>query len=172
MEWLRNWIWQIAGIIILSAVCDMIMPSGEIKKYVKLVMGLILVVAVVRPLINTPSISVEEIERNETKRNAIELKNRLDERELFNVIRLYKQKLCEKIENELKLPPNVTADVKVEVEEEKEELFGSIKEITVLVYLEQEQIGLIEAVRETVEDKTEVSSDCIRVVALSKNRKK
>ncbi len=171
MEWLREWIWQIAGIIILSAVCDMIMPSGEMKKYVRLVMGLVLVVAVIRPVINIPEITLAEMERSETQRNAAELKNRLTEKEQFNVIKIYKEKVCQNIENTLRLPSNVTADVKVEVEAENEKEFGNITGITVLVYSDEKIEDINNAVKNTITEEFGVRPENIRVVMLSKQQK-
>ena len=171
MEWLREWIWQIAGIIILSAVCDIIMPSGEMKKYVRLVMGLVLVVAVIRPVINLPAITLAEIERSETQRNAAELKTRLTEREQFNVIKIYKEKVCQNIENKLSLPPNVSVDVKVEVEEEDNKEFGNITGVTVLVYSDGKIEDVNNAVKNTITEEFGVRPENIRIVMLSGQQK-
>lgn len=171
MEWLREWIWQIAGIIILSAVCDMIIPSGEMKKYVRLVMGLVLVVAVIRPVINLPAITLAEMERAETQRNATELKNRLTEREQFNVIKIYKEKVCQNIENKLSLPKNVSVDVKVEVEEEDDKEFGNITGVTVLVYSDGKIEDVNNSMKNTITEEFGVRPENIRIVMLSEQQK-
>lgn len=171
MEWLREWIWQIVGIIILSAVCDMIVPGGEMKKYVKLVMGLVLVVAVIRPIINLPTITLAEMERAETQRNATELKNRLTEREQFNVIKIYKEKVCQNIENKLSLPKNVSVDVKVEVEEEDDKEFGNITSVTVLVYSDGKIEDVNNSMKNTITEEFGVRPENIRIVMLSEQQK-
>ena len=51
MEWLREWVMQLAGIILIGAVCDTLMADGDIKKYVKMVVGLVLVFAIVKPIV-------------------------------------------------------------------------------------------------------------------------
>ncbi len=169
MYWLKEWIWQIAGIIILSSVCDMIVPGGEMKKYVKLVMGLILVVAVIRPLVGVPAISAIEIEKTETRRKATELKTRLDEKEMFNVIKVYKEKLCRKIEEQLDVVFDTTAEVKVELEIENEDNFGDITGVTVLMHTGNNTDGMAEDVRKTVSESVGIEPDRVRVVMLSKS---
>lgn len=166
MYWLREWIWQIAGIIILSAVCDMIVPGGEMKKYVRLVMGLIMVVAVIRPLVNVPAISLTEFENSQAGRNAAELKNVLDEREMFNVIKIYKQKLCRKIENELEVSLDVKADVKVELEVDNDEEFGNVTGVTVLMHDESGEKNT-SGVQRKVADSIGIGTDKVKIVVLS-----
>ncbi len=41
MEWMRDWIMKIAGVILLNVMCDMVIPKGEMKKYVNIITGLI-----------------------------------------------------------------------------------------------------------------------------------
>lgn len=42
MEWIRNWAMQVAGITVLAAICDVIMPRGNMQKYVRMVRDLCL----------------------------------------------------------------------------------------------------------------------------------
>jgi len=82
MEWISNWIMQIAGIIVVGAICELIMVEGELKKYVKLVAGLVLMLTVIRPIIVISSNTFQlEIPKSE-RLKAVELKNRLDEKEM------------------------------------------------------------------------------------------
>ncbi len=129
MDMMCNWIMQIAGIIVLGAVCDALMTDGEMKKYVKLVVGLVLTFAVIRPVVN---FSADEFrfELPQTKRiAALEYKQSLEKDEQQMLLRTYRQKLAEKIENTVLTGWNIDSSVQVEVEEENNSTFGSVKSV-------------------------------------------
>ncbi|MBR2452701.1 MAG: stage III sporulation protein AF, partial [Clostridia bacterium] len=89
MELIREWIMRIAGITALGAVCDMIMTAGNMKKYVKMVVGLVLVLAVISPITQmTPKLSNIKIPEI-TQRKALELKNTIAEKEYQQIVMLY-----------------------------------------------------------------------------------
>lgn len=122
---------QIAGITVLGAVCDMIMTEGEMKKYVKMVMGLVLVFAIIQPITTaSPDFAEFELPEN-TQRQAAELKNRLDEKEQESVLKIYRQKLAKSVENEIYTKWKVDAAADVTVEANDKEHFGNIKTITI-----------------------------------------
>ena len=129
MDMMRNWIMQIAGIIVLGAVCDAVMTDGEMKKYVKLVVGLVLTFAVIRPVVN---FSADEFrfELPLAKRSAaLEYKQSLESDEQKTLLRIYRQKLADKIENTVLAEWNIHSSVQVEVEEENSRTFGSVKSV-------------------------------------------
>ncbi len=131
MVWLRDWIMQIAGIIVLGTVCDMIINDGEMKKYVKMVMGLVLIFEIIQPVTKVSSNLMEFKVPQTTQIQAAELKNRLGEKEQEFLLKLYRQKLEKSVENEIytKWKTNAAADVVVEENNEKQ--FGDIKTLTV-----------------------------------------
>ena len=133
MEWLRDWIMQIAGIIVLGAVCDMVINEGEMKKYVKMVMGLVLIFAIIKP-ITKASPDFGDFRLPQTAQvQAAELKNRLDEKERESLLNLYRQKLSKSIENEVYTKWKAGANVDVTVEEDDENRFGNINALTIEV---------------------------------------
>ena len=129
MEWLREWVMQLAGIILIGAVCDTLMADGDIKKYVKMVVGLVLVFAIVKPIVGFfPDKTLFEIpEKNQTK--AVELKNRLDIKEQEIIFDLYRSKLEKSVENYIFTRWSISAKAKVTVEKDDEAEFGNIKSI-------------------------------------------
>lgn len=129
MEWLRDWIMQVAGIIVLGAVCDMIMTDGTMKKYVKIVLGLVLVFAVIKPIANISPASIEIASPDSGQTKAAEMKNRLDEKEQELVFRLYREKLQQNIENHVYTQWNCEANAHVTVEEDDEKRFGNINSV-------------------------------------------
>lgn len=131
LEWLRDWIMQIAGVIVLGAVCDMIINEGEMKKYVKMVMGLVLIFAIIQPVTKAlPEFTDFKFPKT-TQIQAAELKNRLGEKEQESLLKLYRQKLAKSIENETYTKWKVYATVDVTIEEDAESRFGNIKTLTI-----------------------------------------
>lgn len=129
MELIRTWIMQVAGIIALGAACDMIMPEGEIKKYVKMVVGFVLVFTIIKPAVNiVPEAFAIAIPQG-TRAQAVELKNNFDERQQETILRIYKDKIEDSIENEVYSGFGVEATAKIEVEEDDEMTFGNITKL-------------------------------------------
>ena len=46
-----TWVVTVAGIAILSVLCDVILPEGQTRKYVKTVFGVVVTLVIVQPLI-------------------------------------------------------------------------------------------------------------------------
>lgn len=131
MEWLRDWIMQIAGIIVLGAICDMIINEGEMKKYVKMVMGLVLVFAIIRPVTDaSPDFAEFELPQK-TQMQAAELKNRLGEKEQESLLKIYRQKLAKSVENEIYTKWQTDTKIDVTVEENDESRFGNIRDLSI-----------------------------------------
>ena len=131
MELIRNWILQIAGIIVMGALCDMIMPEGEIKKYVKMVVGVIMVFAVMKPIGNLSDADIKIEIPADPVTEAIELQQQLGEAEQKEIIRLYCVNIEKKIENELKVSFKCDMTARVTVVEEKGSDFGRITGVVI-----------------------------------------
>ena len=46
-----QWVITVAGIAILSVICDVILPEGQTRKYVKTVFGIIVTLVMIQPII-------------------------------------------------------------------------------------------------------------------------
>ena len=46
-----QWVVTVAGIAILSVLCDVILPEGQTRKYIKTVFGVVVTLVIVQPLI-------------------------------------------------------------------------------------------------------------------------
>lgn len=59
-----QWVVTVAGIAILSVLCDIILPEGQTRRYVKTVFGVVVTLVIVQPLVGLfngdISFSVEE----------------------------------------------------------------------------------------------------------------
>ncbi len=129
MEWLRDWIMQVAGVIVLGAISDMIMTDGTMKKYVKVVIGLVLVFTVIKPVVNISPSGIDIESPKDSQLGAAEVKNRLGEQEQELVFDIYCEKLQQSIENHVYTKWGCEADADVIVEEEDKNRFGNITSV-------------------------------------------
>lgn len=49
MEWLKEWVRHLVTLVILAATLEMALPSSNMKRYVKLTMGLVILFAMISP---------------------------------------------------------------------------------------------------------------------------
>ena len=49
MDFIKEWFMSITGVIVLAALMEGILPSGNIRKYVRILFGLILIIFVCKP---------------------------------------------------------------------------------------------------------------------------
>ena len=47
-----QWVITVAGVAVLSVLCDIILPEGQTRKYVKTVFGVVVTLIIVLPLVN------------------------------------------------------------------------------------------------------------------------
>lgn len=131
MEWLREWILRVSGIIILISICDMIMLEGEMKKYIKPSLGMILVIAIIRP-ISGDVLSSINIEDSYPNVYANELFEQMSNRQYMDMKNIYEQRLEKEINQRLAERYGVIANTTV-VAKEKKRGFGEIQSVTIEV---------------------------------------
>lgn len=51
MEWMGDWIRQIVLILFIATFIDLLLPNSSLERYVKLVMGLIIIMAILQPIL-------------------------------------------------------------------------------------------------------------------------
>ncbi|MBE7030777.1 MAG: stage III sporulation protein AF [Ruminococcaceae bacterium] len=61
MEFIREYIMSIIVVILFSVLLEMIMPGSSFKKYIKLVVGLLIMFAIIKPVIHIPSLKNMEL---------------------------------------------------------------------------------------------------------------
>jgi len=52
VNWLNSWLRGIVIAVIISTIIEMIIPNGNIKKYIKTVMGVYLIFVIISPIIS------------------------------------------------------------------------------------------------------------------------
>ncbi len=162
MEWVREWILQIVGVIALGAICDIIMVNGEMKKYVKPILGFVLVFVIIRPIsaLSTDKIRIDVLQDSIGK--TIEITKELDEKQKTDIVKIYEQRLEEKIRECVKVKYNVDSDVFVKVYRD-ENKFGIIEKVKLEVRLENGGTVNTESIRRYIKEEFGVNIDGIKV---------
>ena len=136
MDIFKDWIAAVAGSIIFASLCEMILPSGNTKKYVSLILGIILSVNMLKPFsdirFNSWSDGMFEIE----KLSAYNMQAEFDKDDRKMVMNLYNKKLEDAALN--LLTKNIPAEFNVRIKTESDmDKFGEINEIQVDVIQEE-----------------------------------
>lgn len=130
MDWIREWVMQITGVILICSVCDIIVAEGTMKKYIKPILGFVLIVVFLRPFIgvinNELKIECSKFDFTDKETFALKLEKTQDQA----IKNLYESKLADKIATELKSVYPGEAKVKV-VASSLPECFGNIERIEI-----------------------------------------
>ena len=150
MSSVSSWVLSIAGIICISVLVELIMPEGQMNKYIKNVLSFIIVLVIILPLpklinkdLNSPIFDYTEIEIQEDY--LIE----------FNKSKL--NALTKMIENDIKELgyEGVTISIKAEFFDEKIEYKSVFVNLTKLVITEEAKHKDILEIKEEIGDEIE-----------------
>lgn len=78
IEFLRNWVEQIAITIIIVSIFELILPDGKLKKYIKIILGVYVVFCIISPFVDNSLYSfdkLDEIDLGDYAENAISTEN-------------------------------------------------------------------------------------------------
>lgn len=148
MDFVRNWIFQVAGIIALSAICDIIMIEGEMKKYIKLVIGFVLVLVVIRPVTGLSSNNIMIDIAGEVMDNSIEVSDEIEGIQKAEILQMYEEKLARKIEEETKT--QCENDVRATVEAKADDRIGEIKQVNIEAFVEENEVINTEVIKKCI----------------------
>ena len=162
LDGLRNWTMMIAGVVVFGSLCDVILPDGGFRRYIRLAIGLMLVFALVSPFTNLLNINFYQVEDDINRRRAYLQREEMEEKQDAEVMRVYKYNLCQqikrKIEDEMVV---VCSAVDCEVEDNRED-FGRIKRVDVLVN-ETNGKDITEQVKKVVTEEFGVEPECVYI---------
>ncbi len=162
MDLIRQWVLQIAGVIILNAICDAIMVDGDMKKYVKPVLGFVLVFAIIQPIysLSADKIKIDILQDSVTE--TLELSQEFEEKQQIDIIRIYEQKLEEKIKSSINSKYNVETEIFVKaVSNEKD--FGNIQQVHLIINVQSGKMVNIESIRRYIKEAFGVELNRIKV---------
>ena len=76
IEFLSKWIEQITISVIIVSVLELILPKGNLKKYIKVVLGIYILFCMISPFVNSQElynfkdINLEDYTKNTTKKTS------------------------------------------------------------------------------------------------------
>ena len=79
MEFLRNWIEQVALAVIIASIFEMLLPNGKTKKYIKMILGVFIIFNIISPFVDSSALynlNVNEIIENYTDNNSDTVSNK------------------------------------------------------------------------------------------------
>jgi stage III sporulation protein AF len=142
MEFLKSWITNITVVVIFTMLLDILVPNTDMKKFVKVIMGLLIVLVIIKPFLMVKNVGyqfesamtqttayIDDPSQNSDSDIGISQNN--------TALNIYKQKLSDKVIEIVKSRKefkerDVRASVDIENDINKKE-FGSIKSIEVFV---------------------------------------
>jgi stage III sporulation protein AF len=145
LEFLRNWVFNIVAFVMLLVLLEILMPSGRIKKFVRLVSGFVLIIAIINPVLgllkneidlNDLQISDSNfIDRREVERNS----GILRQEQMRQIAEVYRNKLISQLENAVReVDEGLEAKADVIINEDyQSQDFGEIKRV--YIYLRQRE---------------------------------
>ncbi|SHE45744.1 stage III sporulation protein AF [Seinonella peptonophila] len=76
MEWISDWLKQIILLVLIATFIDLLLPQQSLSRYVKLVLGLLIILAILQPILQllTDQLSVDQLlkgDQNASKEAAI-----------------------------------------------------------------------------------------------------
>ncbi len=145
LEFIKNWTVNIVTLVLFIVMIEMLLPKGRIKKYVNLLTGTILIIAIIEPFTGFFGRSFDfsayqTAAAGTMDRKEIEKAGRLlEEEQVKQTIGIYRNRIIEQIERQAKEVEGVRgarADVIIN-EDHQSVTFGEIKRI----YIEAEAEG-------------------------------
>lgn len=134
ISFMKDWVLNIAALVMFIVIVEMLMPSGKMKKYLSLVTGFVLIIAIINPFLKfigsgakLEDIQISNsnfIDKYEIEKNSSILKDEQNKQ----IIEVYRKKLIKQLEDNLSKNKDV-AGVKGDViinEDYNSENFGEI----------------------------------------------
>lgn len=155
---LQDWAMVLSGLAVLGSLCEVILPGGSFRKYIRLGIGMLLVLGLLSPVrgILNGNWDVKESVTTERYRETKEM----EEKQREEILRVYRENLNRRICSIL-LDCGIPSEVYCRVGEE-ERNFGEIEHIRVLV--EDEGVEA-ERVYEILQRELSVAPDRIAVTS-------
>ncbi|KAB3537379.1 stage III sporulation protein AF [Alkaliphilus pronyensis] len=164
MDLFRQWIIRILSVIIFVTFVDIILPNSNYRRYINVVVGLLVMLIILKPLMGLMSEGMALGDGILKNNNEIQLKttqNRVNNLQLNNnesIIMLYKNNLKSQMQNRIEKQLGFKVhDIHLEIEEENDN-FGAINGLTIILDENKEEQYLNEEIEE-VEVNVSISED-------------
>jgi stage III sporulation protein AF len=160
VEFLSDWVMNIILFILLATIIDMLLPNSGMKKYVKMVTGLLLIVIILDPLFKLVSLDFEQT------LSTFHLQPENEEKNIENLIEMKKTEI--QASNRAYILEQMAVQMKTEVEEELVEKYDVRVEQVLLSIKEESKEELshedISSIEVILSEQQEEEKDSIPVV--------
>ncbi len=120
MEWISNWIQGIIVAVIIGTIIEMILPEGNCKKYIKVVIGVYILFSIISPVITKftgNNLKVTNIfDLNEYMQASSSEHQNLEESQEEQIRSIYETNLKNDIKEKLKSKGYETTSISLEIE--------------------------------------------------------
>jgi len=152
MGFIHQWIMQITAVILIGSICDLLMPDGNIKKYLNPVLGFLLIFVIAKPLTTLDADNIRFDLLMESSKISGEVSSLTESTTQRNIIDIYTERLSEQIKYEIRNTYRTGAEIALSVSED-EKSFGKIQKIDVVLLLREGDFINTAAVTKTIENK-------------------
>lgn len=152
MEFLKIWITNITVVIIFTMLLDILVPNNDMKKFVKVIMGLLIVLVIIKPFLMVKNVEYQFDSTMAQTAAHIDGASQNSGNNIGNLqndtaLSIYKQKLSDKVVEIVKCRKefeNREVNARIDIENDiTNKEFGSIKSIT--VFVEKDKGSVIQA---------------------------
>lgn len=141
MDFLKSWVLNIVALGLLIVIFEIIVPSGKIKKFINLVAGFILIIAVINPFVTffSKGFSFKDIQLTDSnvmdQKEMEQQSKNVDDKQKQQIVDVYRNKIKKRIEDTVKGMDGVSdAKANIVIEEDYEsENFGGIISVSLEV---------------------------------------
>ncbi|WP_338024216.1 stage III sporulation protein AF [Aquibacillus albus] len=149
-----DWITQIILFLLLAMIIELILPNSSLKKYINLVVGLVLILIFLQPIFQLFQVDIEDILDKATPA----LDTTLEEERMKNSIELKKNEI--QAQQDAYILEEMAVQMKNEVKEGLRENYGiSISNITYEFYEEMDiSLDSLKTVQVTLREKAETQN--------------
>ena len=150
IDFLRSWILNIVSLVIFIILIEMFIPSGKTKKFVNLISGFILLIAIINPLMGLFQKGIDLKEFSITSSNILDKKvieensKVLEDRQMKQIAEVYRKKVIKQLEGitkDIGEIENAQADIIIN-EDYKSESFGDIERVYFNISLKEKNDGV------------------------------
>lgn len=141
MDFLKSWVLNIVALGLLIVIFEIIVPSGKIKKFINLVAGFILIIAVINPFVTffSKGFSFKDIQLTDSnvmdQKEMEQQSKNVDDKQKQQIVEVYRSKIKKRIEDTVRGMDGVS-DVKANIvinEDYESENFGGIISVSLEV---------------------------------------
>lgn len=145
IEWISTWAEQIIVAVIIATIIEMILPSGNNKKYIKAVIGVYVLFTIISPILGKiTNVDLDNIDY-EKYFNELDTSQTISQSLTTNndksIEEIYASNLKQDMKFKLKELGYETENIYVNLELTDETNYGKIKEISLTLYKKKEDIS-------------------------------